>query len=130
MDNLTLQSQDSDLFEVEVKPELFFSGEYLPVDLLEKIKSDLTEKLIHGAAPEDSDQTDGSLNFIQNIAENALEELQDIIEDGNADKKFFLKSLTRIFSILLIIKADSSKKIIKIVKSIVKAILKIWSEQN
>lgn len=130
MEDLSLQSQDPDLFEVEVKPEQLFSGKYLPVDLLEKIESDLIEKLIHGAAPEDSDQTDSPLDFIQNIAENALEEFQGIIKDGNANNKFFLKSLTKIFSILLNIKADSREKIIKTVKSIGKTILKTWSEQN
>ena len=130
MEGLSLQSQDPDLFEVEVKPEQLFSGKYLPVDLLEKIESDLIEKLIHGAAPEDSDQTDSPLDFIQNIAENALEEFQGIIKDGNANNKFFLKSLTKIFSILLNIKADSREKIIKTVKSIGKTILKTWSEQN
>ena len=102
----------------------------MPIDLLEKIESDLIEKLIRGAAPEDSNRTDSPLDFIQNIAENALEEFQSILEVGNADKKVFLKSLTNIFSILLSVKADSTEKIIKIVKSIVKTVLKHGPNKN
>ena len=45
-------------------------------------------------------------------------------------KKKFLGILAKIFTVLLSVKADSSEKIINIVKLAVSAVLKIWSKQN
>ena len=38
--------------------------------------------------------------------------------------------LSKIFTILLSVKADSSEKIIKIVKLTISTVLKLWSEQS
>ena len=80
---------------------------------------------MHGGSPED-DQTDGPLEFIQNIVDNVRSEFEEFLEDG--DKKKFLRILSKIFTILLSVKADSSEKIIKIVKFSISTVLKTWSE--
>ena len=80
---------------------------------------------MHGGSPED-DQTDGPLEFIQNIVDNVRSEFEEFLEDG--DKKKFLRILSKIFTILLSVKADGSEKIIKIVKFSISTVLKTWSE--
>ena len=82
---------------------------------------------MHSSSPED-DQTDGPLEFIQNIVENVRSDFDNFIEDG--DRKIFLKILTKIFAILLSVKADSTEKIIKIVKFSISTVPKRWSEQS
>lgn len=63
---------------------------------------------MHGSKPESDDQTDGPLEFIQNIVDNVREEFEGYLESEG--KKNFLKILTKIFSILLSVKADSTEK--------------------
>ena len=57
--------------------------------------------------------------------ENIRSEIDNHIE--NADQKIFLNIVTKSFTILLSVKVDNSKKIIKIVKLIVSRALKNWS---
>ena len=76
--------------------------------LLKEIEVELCDSVMHSA--EADDQTDGHLNFIQNIVENVKAEFDNFIEDR--DKKLFLQVLSKIFAILLSVKADSSEKII------------------
>ena len=56
------------------------------------------------------------------------EEFEAVVEDENQKK--FLNTLTKVFTILLSIKADNADKIIEIVKLIVSTVLKLWSEQS
>ena len=51
-----------------------------------------------------------------------------MVDDGNQKK--FLNTLTKVFTILLSVKADNADKIIKIVKLTVSTVLKLWSEQS
>ena len=44
---------------------------------------------MHGGSPED-DQTDGPLEFIQNIVDNVRSEFEEFLEDG--DKKKILEN--------------------------------------
>ena len=82
---------------------------------------------MHSCSPEDN-QTDGPLDFIQSIVDNVRTEFEQFVEDG--DKKIFLGILSKIFTILLSVKADNSEKIIRIVKFSISAVLKTWSGQN
>ena len=118
---------EPDLFDLEIIPYQFNSEGNLPVSLFREIEADLCNKLLHSSSPED-DQTDGPLEFIQKIVDNVREEFEDFLEDG--DKKIFLRILTKIFSILLCVKADNTEKIIKIVKFTISVVLKTWSGQN
>ena len=102
-------------------------SEKLPISLFQETEADLCDRLMHNSSPED-DQTDGLLEFMQNIVENVRSDFDNFIEDG--DRKIFLKILTKIFAILLSVKADSTEKIIKIVKLSISTGLKTWSEQS
>ena len=82
---------------------------------------------MHRSSPKD-DQTDGPLEFIQNIVDKVRSEFEGFIEDG--DKKKFLRILSKIFTILLSVKAYSSEKIIKTVKLSISTVLKTWTEQS
>ena len=109
-----MDSQNADdLFEIEI--DAFNENEIgkLPISLFEEIEADLCNTLMHSSNPE-GDETDGPLDFIQNIVNNVKLESEKLIEDG--DKKKFFKMLSKIFTTLLSVKADSSEKIIKIVK--------------
>ena len=128
MSKTTIENS-SDLFEIEIGSFNNNNGEQLPISLFQEIEADLCDRLMHtyGSSPEE-DQTDGALEFIQNIVDNVRSEFEGFLEDG--DKKKFLRILSKIFTVLLSVKADSSEKIFKIVKFSISTVLKIWSEQN
>ena len=58
----------------------------------------------------EGDSTDGPLDFIENLVNTIQVEFDRILSE-NDDKKLFIKSLNKIFTILLSVKADSTKKI-------------------
>ena len=109
MSKTTIENS-SDLFEIEIGSFNNNNGEQLPISLFQEIEADLCDRLMHtyGSSPEE-DQTDGALEFIQNIVDNVRSEFEGFLEDG--DKKKFLRILSKIFTILLSLKADSSEKI-------------------
>ena len=116
------------------KEDLFFKPDFtenktgqLLIPLFQEIEAELCDAILHGSRPED-DETDGAIEFIKNIIDKVKSEFEGLIE--NADQKKFLNILTKIFTILLSVKADNSEKIIKIVKLAVSAVLKTWSELN
>ena len=113
---------EENLFEFDFPKEA-----KLPIFLFEEIEADLCDAILHGSIPED-DETDGAIDFIKNIVDNVKSEFEGVIENG--DKKKFLNILTKIFTILLSVKADNSEKIIKIVKLAISAVLKTWSDLN
>ena len=120
-------TENENLFEIEIYTFGENNNEKLPISLFQEIEADLCDRLLHSNESE-NDQTDGPLDFIENIVENVKSEFDSFIE--REDKKIFLKILTKIFAILLSVKADSTEKIIKIVKFSISTVLKTWSEQN
>ena len=110
------------LFDFEEEVQSFANNENLPVSLLKEIEIELSN------SGEAADQTDRPLNFIQNIAENIKLEIENFVEDR--EKAVFLQILSKIFAILLSIKADTPKKIINIVRIAVSTVLKKWSESS
>ena len=118
---------ERDLFEIE-----FYDGDTkneLPISLFEEIEAELCDRLLHSSSPEEDDETDGAIEFIKNIVDKVVkEEFEAVLEDGNQKK--FLNTLTKVFTILLSVKAENADKILKIVKLTVSTALKIWSEQN
>ena len=121
-----MTTENENLFEIETDT---FDGnnEKLPISLFQEIEADLCDRLMHSNDSED-DQTDGPLEFIQDIVENVKSEFDSFIEKG--DRKIFFKILTEIFAILQSLRADSTEKIIKILKFSISTVLKTWSEQN
>ena len=128
MSKMAIENSD-DLFEIEIGIFNNNVGEQLPISRFQEIEADLYDKLMHGyeSSPED-DQTDGSLEFIQNIVDKFRSEFEEFLEDG--DKKKFLRILSKIFTILLSVKADRSAKTIKTVKFSISTVLKTWSEHS
>ena len=112
------------LFDFE---EDFKTTNELPISILKDIEVELCNNLLHSAA-ESADQTDGPLGFIQNIVDNVRSEFENFIESG--DKKTFLRILTKIFALLLSVKAGNSEKIINITKFAISTVVKKRSEQN
>ena len=128
MSKMAIENSD-DLFEIEIGIFNNNVGEQLPISRFQEIEADLYDKLMHGyeSSPED-DQTDGSLEFIQNIVDKFRSEFEEFLEDG--EKKKFLRILSKIFTILLSVKADRSAKTIKTVKFSISTVLKTWSEHS
>ena len=122
-----MATENENLFEKEMYTFGENNNEKLPISLFQEIEADLCDRLLHSNESE-NDQTDGPLDFIENIVENVKSEFDSFIE--REDKKIFLKILTKIFAILLSVRADSTEKIIKIVKFSISTVLKTWSEQN
>ena len=114
------------LFDFEEEIVSFSDRNELPVSLLKDIEVELCKRLMHSA--EADDQTDGPLDFIQNIVETVRVEFDSFIEGG--DKKLFLQVLSKIFAILLSVKADCLEKIINIIRFAISTVIKKWSGQN
>ena len=122
MSKMAIDNLD-DLFEIKIvnaKEQVFIS-------LFEEIEAELCDAILHSNSPED-DETDGAIEFIKNIVNTIKSKFKDIVIEEKRQK--FLNILTKIFPILLSVKADSAEKVIKIVKLAVSTVLKIWSEQN
>ena len=115
---------DPDLFEIDTFNN---NNKKLPISLFWEIEADLYDRLMHSSSPE-TDQTDGPLDFIKSIVDNVREDCEGFV--GDDDKKVFLGILSKIFAILLSVKADSAEKIIKIVKYAISTMLKTWSGSN
>ena len=78
---------------------------------------------------DDADSTDGVLKALTTISKQVQEEFDELLgQDTN--KKRFLKSLSKIFTLILNKKVTTIKKIKKLIKSALATTVKIWSGQN
>ena len=118
----------------KTQPESLFDeteiNEIVEIDgcpILEEITSKLEEHLREESA--DGDATDGVFDAIKALNSKVREEFEDLLE-GNDDKKRFLKSLSKIFALLLNIKVSTTDKIKKIIRLAIETTIKIWSGQN
>ena len=102
-------------------------NEKLPVALFQLIDAELRDVLLHNEGSESDDETDGPIQFIQNIVENVKRDFEGVV-DG--ERKTFLRVLTKIFATLLSVKADNIEKIINLIKISLSTVIKSWSEQN
>ena len=101
MSKLALLSEEN-LFGLEVKTE----KSQLPTYLFEEIESELTGIIIDENDAEE--ETDGAFEVAKNIVGNIKSELENFVK--NEDLKKFLFTLTKIFTLLLNVKVDSSEK--------------------
>ena len=114
-------SQSEDLFEMDFD-NMGDLQSLLSNSLFQEIEQELSQKLFNNES--ESDFTDGPLDFTENLVKNLQAEFDETLgESGN--KRLFIRSLTKIFSILLSIKADSTEKIRQIVKIAIDAVIKI-----
>ena len=100
----------------------------LPVALFQEIETELLDVLLEKDGSESHDETDGPIQFIQNIAETVKRDFDGLVEDG--ERKTFLNILTKIFATLLSVKADNIEKIVRLIKLFISTVIKTWSEQN
>ena len=114
-------SQSEDLFEMDFD-NMGDLQSLLSNSLFQEIEQELSQKLFNNES--ESDFTDGPLDFTENLVKNLQSEFDETLgESGN--KRLFIRSLTKIFTILLSIKADSTEKIRQIVKIAIDAVIKI-----
>ena len=97
-----------------------------PISIIQETEQELSEKLFNQKS--EGDSKDGSLNFIENLTNNLQIEFDKTLGE-DADKKLFIRSLTKIFAIVLSTRADSVEKI-KNIKIAVKTFVKICRGQN
>ena len=105
--------------------ETFSVGKVTPI--FEEIRREVEEYLLDGS--DDTDSTDGILDFIAELSNN-IQKKFDKFTNGDSDKKCFLETLTRIFTLLLNTKVDTPKKNLKILRIALETTVKIWSGQN
>ena len=92
--------------DIEFK-ELNELVEYDGCLILEEITSNLEKYLKEES--DDKDTTDGILDVITGLSETVTGEFEDLLE-GDDDKKRFLKSLSKIFALLLNTKVGTADK--------------------
>ena len=100
----------------------------LPVALFQEIETELLDVLLEKDGSESHDETDGPIQFIQNIAETVKRDFDGLVEDG--ERKTFLNILIKIFATLLSVKADNIEKIVRLIKLFISTVIKTWSERN
>ena len=95
--------------------------------LFEAITTELEEYLLRKG--DNADLTKGVLEVLTSLSKQVQEEFDELLgEDTN--KKCFLKSLSKIFALLLNTKVTTAEKIKKIIKIALETTVKIWSGQN
>ena len=95
--------------------------------MFQEIERELSEYLLEEKS--EGDATDGAFSFIENLTNKLPTEFDETIgRDG--EKRQFIRSLTRIFAILLNTKVDSVDKLKNIIKIALNTVVKLWSEQN
>ena len=95
--------------------------------LFEAITTELEEYLLRNG--DNADLTKGVLEVLTSLSKQVQEEFDELLgEDTN--KKRFLKSLSKIFALLLNTKVTTAEKIKKIIKIALETTVKIWSGQN
>ena len=119
--------ENENLFEIDMEEN---NNEKLPIELFQELEVELLDSLLHQDNNNElSDaETDGPIDFIRRIIDSVREEFDGVVEEG--DKKTFVHLLTKVLATLLSVKADSIKKIIKLVKLTVSKVVKTWSERN
>ena len=73
----------------------------------------------------ESDAEDGLSSIVESVTNRLQEDYDELIGD-DTDKKRFIKSLTRVFALLLNTKVNTVDKIKKILRIAVETTLKIW----
>ena len=115
--------ETDNLFDFEEEIQGFVQKEALPISLFQEIEVELLHKLLH--TEEESDQTDGVLDLTQYIVEKVKQEFEKLVEE-DGDKAAYLNTITKIFTVLLTVKANTPEKVLNIVRIAITTILKKW----
>ena len=117
VENLMATSEE-DLFKFEQKGAGLDTNNTL---IFEEITRELEAYL---ARESEADLTDGVFDFLTTLANQVQEEFDEIL-DGDSNKKRFRRALSKIFTLLLITKVDTAKKIKKILKIGIETVITI-----
>ena len=122
--------EDENLFEIDMEQNENNNNEKLPIKLFQELEVELLDTLLHKDNNNElsDDEIDSPIDFIRQIVDRVREEFDGAVKKG--DKKTFVHLLTKIVATLFSAKADSIKKIIKLVKLTVSTVVKTWSERN
>ena len=101
------------------------NNDKLPIALFQFINAELCDVVLHNEGSESDDETDGPIQFIQNIVENVKRDFEGVVDE---ERKTFLHVLTKIFAALLSVKGDNIEKIINLIKISLSSLIKSWSE--
>ena len=115
-----------DLFEIDMNN--ITDTEKLPIELFQKIETELLDSLVHTEDADSDDETDGPINFIKQVVESVREEFDSVVEEE--DKKRFIHIFSKILATLLSVKVENIENVIKLVKLTVSTIIRKWPEQN
>ena len=120
-------TETDNLFQINIE-ENENKNEKLPIELFQEVEAELLDSLFYRENNNElsDDETDGPIDFIRQVVDSVREEFDGVIEEG--EKKTFLHLFTKILATVLSVKADSIKKIIKLVKLTVSKVVKTWSE--
>ena len=89
------ETQPESLFDcIEINEIVEFDGGLIPEEITSKLEEHLREESVDG------DTMDGVFDAIKALSSDVREEFEDLLE-GDNDKKRFLKSLSKIFTLLL-----------------------------
>ena len=94
--------------------------------IFESITNELKEFILNEV---EADAEDGFLNIVDDLTNKLQEDYEELIGE-DSDKKRFIRSLTRVFALLLNTKVDTVDKIKKILKIAIETTLKIWQGQK
>ena len=95
--------------------------------VFEEIRKEVEEYLLEES--DDADSTDGIFDFLSTLPDTIQEEFDKLL-DGNTNKKCFIRALTRIFALLLNMKAEILEKIKRILKIAIETTIKMRQGQN
>ena len=95
--------------------------------IFEEINKELEEYLLEKSIK--TDLTASVFDFLEGLSDRVQEEFDQLLK-GDTDKKWFVKALTCIFSLLLNKKLVTTDKIKGIFKIAIETTLKIWQGQN
>ena len=116
--------ETDNLFDFEEDIE-YPKKEKLSVFLFQELEAELFDKILH--TDEDLDQTDRVIDLTLHIVEKIKEEFEKFLQ-SDTEKKAILRTLTKIFTILLSVKAETPEKILNIGRVVITALLKQWLE--
>ena len=95
--------------------------------ILEEITSNIEKHLKQESG--NTDATDGIFDAITELGEMVIGEFEDLLE-GDDDKKRFLKSLSKIFGLLLNAKVSTADKTKKMIRLAIETTLKYGQDKS
>ena len=95
--------------------------------MFEEISRELEQLLLR--ENDNADSKDGVFEFLAEMSNQVQEEFDELLGE-DTDKKRFLKSLSKVFALLLNTEVNTAEKNLKIIKIALETTVKMWPGQN